>query len=148
MLDNGRPETVYELCEQVCEAIAERPLNYVQQKWSTEASAWNEGACGTAYCRAGWIAAILKKSKGPVLAGDVFIHKTAKKVLETAGVPEEEVLNLFSGSACGLWRTGTPEYTAAGIKGMRDFMTKHEAKLKAARINGDNSVTVMEKADG
>ena len=149
MTNNGRPETVYELCEMVCEAIKERPLNYVQHRWHTDASAWNREACGTAYCRAGWMASFLKKGKGPCVDED-FIAYIAKHVLNEAGADYWDVSNLFDGGALvreahgqapGI---GTPAYTAAGIQGMRNFMDKHEQKLKHARINEDNTVTLLE----
>lgn len=147
---DGRPETVYELCEMVCEAIELRPLNYIQQWWHADAKDWNEAACGTAYCRAGWMAALLRRSKGPC-EDDDFIIKTAFNVLRSAGVPSSATDLLFQGGAIGAETpgrstpgVGTPDYIATGIKGMRDFMSTYEQKLRHARINPDNTVTRMD----
>lgn len=149
MHSNGRPETVYELCEMVCEAIAERPLNYVQQRWHTDAKAWNKEACGTAYCRAGWMASFLRKGSGPC-TDDGYIHRTATAALVDAGADPRETARLFDGGAISFSTVGptpaigTPAYVEAGIKGMRRFMDRYEQKLKHARINNDNSITLLE----
>ena len=145
MLDNGRPETVWELCEQVCEAIQERPLNYAQESWVSDAEEWNEGACGTAYCRAGWIASLLHESNVPCKDVTV-IHTLASSVLHGAGVSHEDISALFGGGAVGCMthaKVGTKAYVRAGVKGMREMMEKYEAQLRAARINPDNTITVV-----
>ena len=145
---NDRPKNLYDLCDQVCESIAARPQNYMQQRWaSTDPQRTLEiecgvdtakrltsqhEMCGTAYCRAGWMMSILYD--GPV-DEDINIDRRAHILLEEAGVPGPEVVSLFVGSQAGLLNTwGTPEYVQRGIDGMRKFMDRHEQKLKNARL--------------
>lgn len=139
-----RPENLYELCEQVCEAIAMSPMNYNQGNWASSTARVFKNrrgrepeageACGTSFCRAGWMCALLDKQKTTVdWAHDFGIADRAEGMLRKAGIPEGDITNLFSGSACsGRW--ATKEYVQSGIDGMKAFMAKHEEKLKAAAV--------------
>ena len=93
----------------------------------------NHEMCGTAYCRAGWMLSILYD--GPVSDGDYSISAQAYRLLGEAGVPPEDIEDLFKGSQAGPISTwGTPGYVQKGIDGMRAFMAKHEKKLKKAQL--------------
>ena len=128
-MSEGRAQNLYELCEQVCDAIAASPTNYYQGDWSCDAkSIYGEEACGTAFCRAGWMVA-LSEGKSSV----VNITAKAYHMLQKAGIPGDSVGALFSGAAV-LAKEGTPAYTEQGIAGMREFMARWEKELKGAPL--------------
>jgi len=158
-----RPRNLYELCEQTCESMELAPLNYYQGYWAAPVRAVqghtgveHQEACGTAYCRAGWMIANLEGKALPT-EGDgvdtVHYGTRAKKMLYQAGIPDIDIEHLFAGEALmrekdiprAKW--GTPEYVAAGVEGLRNFMAKHEAKLRAAKITEDGSVRVEPRSD-
>ena len=136
----SKPETLYDLCDQVCEHIAERPLNYYQGWWAKKAKDVpgideHPEACGTAYCRAGWMMAILENKPQeytePWQRSPISVK--AHALFNDAGVPEDDVRELFSGTAVkGM--PGTANYVEDGIHGMREFMAKHEDKLRARKL--------------
>lgn len=151
MTTNVKPQNLYDLCEDVCNAIALRPLNYNQGNWAIDADKvmTAEEACGTAFCRAGWMVALVDEPRTPAewtSLPDSYIADKAELMLLNAGIPESDINQLFSGSACfdeddanGLDgisypEPGTPLYVQRGIEGMREFMFKYEKKLKAAKI--------------
>ena len=142
MTPDGKPENLYDLCDQVCDAIAARPLNYFQSAFRAPVSciykssfgcAPAEGeACGTAFCRAGWMISLLKKPKTTWTS--VEIAEPAEDLLRAAGIPQTDIDDLFAGGACSGKKYGTTEYVAEGIRGMRVFMKLHEDKLRAAPV--------------
>jgi len=147
MKTNGKPETLWELCEQVCEAIRMSPKNYTQETWATDARSLNEEACGTAYCRAGWMVALTSDEKDILSkyhTGSLNICISASNMLKRAGVVDRDIDTLFSGAAVDrqCYRDGievpdqgTPEYAEQGVKGMREFMEKWEKQLKETKID-------------
>lgn len=141
---SAKATNAYELLEQVCEAIAAHPLNYYQDRYVANRG---EGAddlpkeldtpaneCGTAFCRAGWIVQLHDRRK---LAYDEYEYR-AMELLgalgEDAEDPYFDVVDLFAGGAVE-GAPGSPEYVAEGIAGIRKFMAKHEAHLKAQSVN-------------
>lgn len=138
---SNRPKTVWDLCEQVCEAIELAPRNYYQGTWYTNADNVYEDACGTAYCRAGWMYSIGKNGRD----SSSLIYKYASRVLQMSGVDQEDIDALFRGSACHPYKPGSPKYIQAGIEGMQTFMKKYESALKAAKLD-DNGEVISEKA--
>ena len=137
---SDRPKTVYELCERVCEAIELAPMHYLQKDWATPAKLhFGEEACGTAYCRAGWMHALGKTDCELTNVSSIVMY--ADTVLRDAGVDDKDINILFAGGAIS-WagEPGTPAYVKAGIAGMRAFMTKYEASLKAAQLDANGDV--------
>ena len=143
MTPDGKPETVYELCEEVCEAIAAKPMNYHQGYWfesveniqhGCDIAPSNREACGTAYCRAGWMSALARGPEAHLKAGSIEIYDWARNLLTKAGVPLREIDELFDGAACGDREWGSEDYVAQGIRGMQEFMDNYEDKLKATKI--------------
>lgn len=142
MTSDGKPENLWDLCEGVCIAIKEKPDNYFQGAYSVDAKdihasrqTGRKEVCGTAFCRAGWMVAQLRPPK--LSASDWnndYISTHAENLLSAAGIPSADIEDLFAGGACSDYRFGTPEYVAEGIAGMRAFMTKHEALLRAAPV--------------
>lgn len=146
MTSDGRAETLWEACEMTCESIALRPKNYFQEQWATKTllieavygpdarklgPASTEEACGTAYCRAGWMLS-------HITGGDVTDHNISEIMrghMKNAGIPIQDALDLFSGDACGTRSWNTKDYVESGVRGLREFMAKHEEKLKAYRVN-------------
>jgi hypothetical protein len=140
-----KPTTLWELMDGVCEAIDAAPFNYNQAYWVVDAkkgfmSCVNEydtplpkEVCGTAYCRAGWMAMLSGSDEVSLTPGQNNIYEWASDKLKQAGIPMEDILELFSGGAVG-GTPGTPEYVAAGIAGVRTFMAKHEQKLKSTQL--------------
>lgn len=138
-MSNERPTNAYELCERVCEAIAAHPLNYYQDYWITRkrdlpsALRVPENECGTAYCRAGWMVQV---------ADGRVVERVSRRAFELLGDVAEDgqftediwhLFETFEGDAMDL-TPGTPEYIAEGIAGLRHFMAKYEARLKATPI--------------
>jgi hypothetical protein len=162
MSEFGNPKTLYELCEQTIEAIEARPMNYYQDAWSADAKLTvaqhlapkeQHEVCGTAYCRAGWMAAILGETQPKTGA-------LATRLFQEAGISFDDIRELFA--ATDEWefyayndafregaeddedddaiaRPGSPEYIKAGVGGLRDFMAEHEATLKKARLVKDEN---------
>lgn len=136
---SGKPETLYDLMKSVAEAIELSPGNYYQSDWEKPARRilWSEGieACGTAYCRAGWMVNLLEK---PTPTGEHDnVAQKASNLLEAAGVHPREIQNLFSGGACFYsGRPGSDTYVKDGINGVKRFMAQHEDKLKAFKLDG------------
>lgn len=142
----SRPTNLYELCEQVCEAISDSPANYYQDHWAFPVKDLArrlgmeaiDGACGTAFCRAGWMINILDGHKHPGTheawaEWRSHIHTKATRMLANAGVSEDDIGGLFAmNHRDSKW--GTEEYTDMGVEGMRTFMEKYETQLKEATI--------------
>lgn len=138
--------SLYELCEEICTAIAERPTNYYQEAYVVDAKAvamyklgisetkaTSREICGTAYCRAGWMVALTKKSG--TLFSSLQIARQAGGMLFKAGIPARAIEDLFAGGACGSGNQwASPAYIEAGIAGMRDFMKEYETLLKKASV--------------
>lgn len=137
-----QPNNLYELCEQVCEAIEAQPLNYNQDHYAMSARIlYGKAACGTAYCRAGWMMAVLEnkpQSPGSCIGG------RATALLESAGIPSYSIAWLFAAGTVEGER-GSPEYIKNGVAGIRRFMTSWEHKLKTAQIK-DGKVLVNDAA--
>ena len=147
----GKPATLWELCEQTVEAILARPLNYYQDDYYAEAQgcmfnkngAVLEGACGTAYCRSGWMGTILGLETK-------YLSSVPEELLENAGIDSYQVNKLFSAIGClsennpfersffysdgDERRPGTKAYARAGAAGLKKFMRRYEKNLKAARL--------------
>lgn len=148
------PQNVYELLEQTAEAIEECGLNYYQTVWAApveHVTAGREGACGTAFCRAGWMINIAHGDKAlsmsPYDWGRTHIADAAYAMLETAGCPIRECAELFSGGAV-TQKYGTQAYNKAGAKGVRQFMERHRDKLKATPlVKGPRGVLVAVRQD-
>lgn len=136
-----KPTTAYQLLGQVCEAIALAPGNYYQEDYAIDPKyigAGNAEACGTAFCRAGWMCALMEddKARTPDEWDRMDLDGPPTQLLLDAGISGEEISDLFGGGACGTARYGTKAYIKAGVKGVKDFMKKHEAALKATKLKG------------
>ena len=135
----GELMTLYELMEQTAEHIEEKPGNYYQDDYACsveDAVSWGDmkvqgEPCGTAYCRAGWMASI---AANRVVDSDDHIYNATSKALMRAGIPELEIEHLFDGGVVK-GTPGTKSYAKAGAKGVRAFMKKHETKLKATELD-------------
>ena len=142
----GRPATLWELCEQTVEAILTRPLNYYQDEFCVDAKDYMldkkgdalKDACGTAYCRSGWMGTILGLDSWEGLA------YVPEKLLIDAGISMFEIGKLFDATGGNNYISskmdhagctpGTKAYARAGAAGLKKFMRKHREKLKAARL--------------
>lgn len=134
-----RPKTAWELCERVCEAIQAHPLNYYQDYFVArrggslpEALDTPANACGTAYCRAGWMVVIAD--------GADWCESYRDRACELLGMKRWQI-NDTTSEICrlfGAWLNGptpgTKAYVRRGVSGLRRFMTKHEAHLRAHRL--------------
>ena len=58
---------------------------------------------------------------------------TASRLLESAGIAQTDIDQLFAGSACR-GQPGTRAYIKKGIDGMRRFMSKWETQLKNTKL--------------
>ena len=159
--DNDRPRKVWDLCEQVCDAIEASPTNYYQGAWArpvghiihrilaqeySTPEAKTE-ACGTAFCRAGWMVAIVDQMNGPEMvkrnlaSHHVFVMERATSILRKAKIPDSEIRRLFSsddaGSICESFLWGSKEYAAAGVRGMRRLMESYETQLKETLLDDE-----------
>jgi len=142
----------YELLARVCEAIKAHPLAYYQGSWvvPTErlvqavgeyTDAQMRTSCGTAYCRAGWVVAL---HDGRQRAVDLSLTDAKYPALPVAdrsddilGLDRSATHDLYDGEACDYaGRPGSRTYVRAGIRGLREFMTQHEAHLKAHSLRG------------
>jgi hypothetical protein len=136
-------QTAYELLGRVCKAIKAHPLNYCQADWMQKRDPdiddaaplarsldVPENVCGTAYCVAGWVVRLHEGRDPDTTAG---ISKKASSLL---GMDDDVAYDeLFAvGYVSGV--PGTPEYVAAGVKHVRDFMKTHAAHLKARSLKG------------
>lgn len=136
----NKPENMYELCEEVCTSIEASPQNYGQSAFAKSAQDNQKGACGTAFCRAGWMIAIIdhnagiKRTEKKWLSYEPNIYKRSRGLLLGAGIGESEIDELFRGDVCSRTQDGTEAHARMGIAGMRKFMEKHELKLKAAKL--------------
>ena len=125
-----KPETLWDLCEEVCKSIEAAPLNYFQDAYVTEAAKlFGPMACGTAYCRAGWLLAIAEDKPQHSL-----INIKATRLLKAAGVDPLDIRNLFAGGQV-LGKVGTPAYVAQGVRGMRQFALRWETQLRNTTVN-------------
>ena len=144
MTDIHRPDNLYELCDEVCIAIEASPTNYYQPMWATPArGVYGKKACGTAFCRAGWMVAL---ADGHAKAASGGVYKRALEMFTKAGISKAELQLLFQpdpgayGRAYGdvvdkYVKEGTPEYVAIGAAGMRKFMAKWKKQLKEAKLD-------------
>jgi hypothetical protein len=144
--------------------IEEYPLAYVQHQWVRRGIAWLrnvfytvpkerlEEACGTTFCRAGWMAQIVDgrattQGAGLRAARLLGVVPSARKGVvhwyHPLGIDlnhvekefAEDVRQLFAHSAVPeSLRPGSRAYVKAGANGLRKFMEKHEARLKATKI--------------
>lgn len=139
-----RPTTAWELCEGVCDAIEHAPANYYQEAFAIAAEDLRDSGrgavsaemCGTAFCRAGWMCAIMDaqdKAREPEGWMGIDLYNPAVRCLRAAGIPREEIDNLFDGGVCK-GDYGTESYVKSGIAGMKAFMERHEEKLKAHKL--------------
>lgn len=144
-VSNTRPETAWDLMQEVHDAILASPTNYYQGDWAVPVKnltqeAYSE-ACGTAYCRAGWMNAILtEKTPKTEKQCDTFSEATATKcyrLLDRAGIPYGTVANLFAPYAAR-GKAGTETYARSGAKGVETFMKTYERQLKAYRITDED----------
>lgn len=126
--------TLYDLCEAVAHAIETKPGNYYQQSWRVPCEALKyhnapqyKEACGTAYCRAGWMVALTSPD-----SHFSRIEMTATHMLTRAGIPREFIRELFRGGAAG--DTVNKDYVQRGAQGMRDFMQRWETELKSITV--------------
>ena len=140
---SAKAKTAYELLERVCAHIKAKPQTYLQERFiATGDQAHEYGLhppCGTAACRAGWIVAL---HDGPLDPRDYGgIQTRANAIL---GLDSQTTGDLFSGAAlnCGLdaidfmVKPGTAAYVRAGVRGLRSFMKRHAAHLKARKLDG------------
>lgn len=130
----NEPTTLYDLLDEVCTMIQAQPLNYYQESWTTPARyVTSSEACGTAYCRAGWMAAVgMNKNVGE---DDVVGY--AYRLMQEAGFKNSEFIYLFGANqVCRVTSAppGTAKYAEAGAAGVRAFMNKHEDRLRAAKL--------------
>ena len=132
----SKATNAYDLLDDVCKVIAEEPKRYDQNRWGV--TGWRARriypaeelpACGTVGCRAGWIVALTDGRQGLDRAVRRFdVRDTAIRIL---GVKPSDVRRLFDASSVrNELCQGTPEYAAAGVRGLRRFMRKHRARLK------------------
>lgn len=146
VLRENKPKTAYELCQRVCRHIAAERKTYFQGDWfrvSAVAQRIRMGAttdCGTTACRAGWMVAL---GDGPLKAR-IQSHLLSgilgrARLLLGAGSGSQlsvDVDTLFAGDACDGLKPGTRAYARCGVRGLRAFMAKHEAHLKARALEG------------
>ena len=152
----SKPETLWDLCELTAEAIETRPLNYCQNFWAHDAKECLEDvnedlaeeACGTAFCRAGWMYAFLHEDVVTVEEWEnQEIYHKMRALLESAGIPTTAIVPLFSGENgrdghenhpyhpnLSKLQRGTKEYAQIGADGMRKFMQQYEKELKSAKL--------------
>lgn len=148
-----KAKDAYELLERVCVAIKEHPLSYWQGYWKAtrgyrgggcgdvcelpESLNTSNNTCGTAFCRAGWMVALHDGMR----AKPASFEGRAKELI---GVYKDDGVDcvllgstdrLFEGGAVD-GTPGTRPYVNAGIKGIRAFMKKHAAHLKARKLRG------------
>lgn len=143
-MSDTKINTLYDLCEEVCTMIKASPFNYYQGSWACDATEMKKNACGTAFCRAGWMCAILDTGKGKKTEDWLregqwgrtnAIPERAHALLAKAGIPEVEVHRLFGSNVIDDdYVYGTNAYVKAGIDGMRRFMERHKAALQAVKI--------------
>lgn len=137
-MESGAPETLYDLCDMTAYAIETQPTNYYQDLWahpvlslSTRYPHYKE-ACGTAYCRAGWMVNLAEKN--PRGCDNRYLPSKAKNMLVSAGIPESAIYTLFEGGAVrGI--PGTKEYAKRGAEGIRKFMETYEKELKSKKVS-------------
>lgn len=147
-----KPETVWDVCEQAAQSIELLPTHYYQGAFATPtdnlascenlsalSAAQKRETCGTSFCRAGWMVATLDADKQRTPDEwdmlDAMISYRARKLLLKAGAAHCDINQLFDGDAVGgCGKIGTKAYAAAGAKGLRDFMKKYEAGLKATKV--------------
>lgn len=146
----NKPETLWDLCELTAEAIETQPLNYHQSYWICDAKKEvSSEACGTAFCRAGWMYALSREPSEdltPLVVGTAdgyrIIYITMKSKLIDAGIPANVIDQLFAGVSedatyhPGLEdiEAGNPEYARIGAEGMRLFMQEYEKELRGAKL--------------
>jgi hypothetical protein len=139
--DKPRPANAYELCERACEEIAAHPLNYYQDLFVASRELGGlpteldvpENECGTAFCRAGWLAYIVDgKVNSPTHAED---RATELLLGPDPGTGlSYDVADLFDPFFDESGHPGTPEYVAQGVRGLRVFMATWEKHLKTTPI--------------
>jgi hypothetical protein len=145
-----RRRTLYKVLSEVAEAIEASPQNYYQSDWACPVEVPfvdekgrdpKEGeACGTAFCRAGWMAALTAPDADTKTPEDWnglggHIHATATRMLRMAGVDDLDISALFDGNAIpGHLKWGTKAYAKAGAAGVRQFQKEHAAELKRVII--------------
>lgn len=146
MTEDRKLETLWDLCDAVCQQIEAKPLNYNQGSWEEPIAVvirnkgrgvfQDEEACGTAFCRAGHMCAILDAERGKRVGygqhGNIELR--AKRMLIGAGCSYLDVEDLFRGSACEPSTFGTRSYVAEGIEGMRCFMARYADQLKSTKL--------------
>ena len=138
-----KAKTAWELCERVCEQITAEPRTYDQRMWRLSANDWQiakrpprlRPKCGTAFCRAGWIVALRDGAK------KVDNNSCQVRANAILNLPRDATDQLFSGVAERLerWTVRTPGSIGAakaGVRGLRAFMKKHAAHLKARSLKG------------
>lgn len=136
-----RPETLYDLMEEVAWQIEAAPEFYDQARWAIPVAymTGDAEACGTAFCRAGHMINILDSAVGikrtPKQWEYTDISDRAMELLNDAGVARHDIDRLFAGGACSLFKRGSPSYVKAGAQGVRNFMEAYAAQLKAYKLD-------------
>lgn len=138
----SKATNAYDLLADVCRVIREEPARYFQDRFyvadTTAQRHWLDGRreppmCGTMACRAGWV---VQLRDGHIAGEPMQIDQRARDILSGAdgndGVFQRALTHLFAGGAID-WelKPGTIAYARAGIYGVRQFMAKHKARLKA-----------------
>lgn len=157
-MDSSAPRNLYDLCEMTAQAIEQHPANYCQQDWeasltrvrdlwSYDPEVLNHEACGTAYCRAGWMVNLLEKPS----RSHTNIPEKARALLLEAGIPSIAITNLFSANASGS-KVGSKDYVNKGVSGLREFMNAYETQLKSYSLEGvldkDGRINFFTDRDG
>lgn len=130
----AKPKTAYELCERVAKHIEEEPLRYHQGLWGFENYAIEDLArpqCGTVCCRAGWIVA-LHDGIGMERKGNVANRSDA-----ILGYPDDSSVTMalyYDDGWVQAHEQGTKQYAKAGANGLRQWMKRNAAHLKARKL--------------
>lgn len=156
MSEKGTPETAYELLALVAQHIEEEPRRYFQDAFALfgrseirDVAEMDAPPCGTTCCRAGWIVALgdgMPALRSLAAQSQLDIPSRARAILGMGDVGT--FFDEFAAEADGddgwnydrevipddINKPGTPEYAQFGAAGVRAFMAKHEARLKARRL--------------
>lgn len=149
IVPRSKAKNAYDLLADVCAAISEEPRRYNQGVWclrgpkairdwfETEDHKIEPPACGTMACRAGWI---VQLHDGRLPRKQMFMGRVAERARNLLGVTNRwddfglDVRWLFDGAAVLDHQVGTRAYAKEGVKGLRQFMAKHKARLKATKF--------------
>lgn len=137
MTRTTKPNTLWDLCEQVEKKIKSEPENYCQLTWEVPPAdralyrmAPTRERCGTAYCIGGWMKEITGYPTILQMEGGIAPSTNPFFLFE----------DLFRATAIGNHPRnggpipGTREYAALGIAHLRSWMAKYEEVLKNTRV--------------